>query len=179
MFDRIESLFRQSSKLKIDYWLAHDLFGLSWWFILIVNLISLIFLFIFIDRKRVQLIMIAFLVSFTVISYLNELGHFFGFWSYPHQLLAFFQSFNAVDFAVIPVIITLIYQYFDKWSSYMISTLVISAILGFIAVPIFVHFDLYKLHNWNSLYSFLALVGSGCLVKILVDFIKMMSQQDA
>ncbi|MFJ7729687.1 CBO0543 family protein [Neobacillus sp. NPDC097160] len=179
MFDRIESLFRQSSKLKIDYWLAHDLFGVHWWFILIVNLISLIFLFIFIDRKRFQLILIAFLVSFTVISYLNELGHFYGFWSYPHQFLAFFQSFNAVDFAVLPVIITLIYQYFNKWSIYMVLTMVMSAIIGFIAVPIFVHFDLYKLQNWNSFYSFLTLVVSCCLVKILVDFIKMKSQQHA
>jgi len=50
------------------------------------------------------LISFAFVVSFVIVGLGNEVDSYFDFWSYPHQLLIFTHRFNAVDFAMVPVI---------------------------------------------------------------------------
>ncbi len=103
------------------------------------------FLFVFyllIDRQRIIFILLVFFISFVLVGTVDELGKFFGVWSYPHQLLVFTHRFNSVDFAVIPVILTLVYQFFSKWKFYWIASLIASAFIAFIGVPIFTFFHI-------------------------------------
>ncbi|MCQ6282965.1 hypothetical protein [Bacillus sp. EB600] len=95
----------------------------------------------------------AFVVSFVIVGLGNEIGAYYDFWSYPHQFLIFTHRFNAVDFAVVPVIFALTYQYFSMWKPYLVATVINSAIMCFVGILIFVYFGLYKLENlkWTPL----------------------------
>lgn len=178
----MDQIFKNQTQLnqkELEYWLNHDVFSANWWFIVFINFLFLVLLLILIDRQRILIISLTFIVSFTLIGLINESGKYFGLWSYPHQFLPFVESFNAVDFMTIPVIFTLIYQTFSKWKYYLIAILVMSLIIGFIFIPVFVHFNFYKLHNWNYFYSFLTMLIVGCLLKLIVNFIKYRSDVKA
>ncbi|MBM7653421.1 CBO0543 family protein [Neobacillus cucumis] len=177
MYSKTDKMGSHYHSIQNDLWLHHDLFSLGWWGIVIVNVLFLILFIFLIDRYRMLLISFAFVVHFVIVGVGNEIGSYFDFWSYPHQLVVFTHRFNAVDFAVVPVIMTLTYQFFSKWKAFFLATIFISAIICFIGVPIFVHFDLYKLDHWNYFYSFLVTILMLVVAKIIIDFVKNKSKQ--
>jgi Ca2+/H+ antiporter len=108
---------------------------------------------------------------------IDDIGEYYGWWSYPHKLIPFISQFDAVEFAVVPVTITLIYQIFNAWRKYLISGMIISFIYAFIGLPLFVYLGITKLNNWNYFKSFLVLIVTCILVKIITDFIARMNHQ--
>jgi hypothetical protein len=171
MYTKIDKMGSKFHSLQADIWLHNDLFSLGWWSIVIINLIFIIVFVFLIDRYRMLLISLNFVVNFVIVGLTNELGSYFDFWSYPHQFIVFTHRFNAVDFALVPVVMTLTYQFFNKWRNYLFATIVLSVIIDFLGIPIFVYFNLYKLNNWNYFYSFLVTILMFLLSKIIVDFV--------
>lgn len=104
-----------------------------------LNLSFLILMILLIDRHRLLLISFAFLVSFILVGIVNELGYFFGLWSYPHQFITAHKAFNAVDFLTVPVIITLIYQFISTWKNYLLANIIIFLPISFLVLPTFVY----------------------------------------
>ncbi|MFA1820575.1 CBO0543 family protein [Virgibacillus oceani] len=172
LFEQIVNIQSQYQQMQMDYWLNHNLFSGIWWLIVIINLSSLLLFIVLMDKKNILLMTLTLLISFTLIGISNEIGNYFGYWDYPYQFIPFLESFNAVDFLVIPVIISLMYQFVNGWRKYLITNLILSSLLAFIGIPISVYLNLYTLINWNVFYSFLTLFAVGCLVKIASDFIK-------
>jgi hypothetical protein len=172
VFENINKIQSQLHALEMDYWLNKDLFSGSWWIIVLFNLLFLTFLVVLMDKQRILLISFVFLINFIFIGLTDEIGNFFGFWNYPHQLIPFLESFNAVDFLVVPVMFTLMYQTFSKWRSYLIANFIVSAVIAYIGIPLSVYFNLYNLLNWSPTYSFFTLVIIGCSVKLIVNYIK-------
>ncbi|WHY69818.1 CBO0543 family protein [Neobacillus sp. SuZ13] len=177
MYSQIDKMGSKYHSLQTDIWLHHDLFSAGWLSIVIINIVFLILFILLIDRYRTLLISFAFMVSFLSVGIANEIGSYFDFWSYPHQFLVFTHRFNAVDFSVMPVIMTLTYQYFSKWKPYFVATVIMSAIICFIGVPIFVILRLYKLENWNYFYSFLVTLLMFVIMKMIVDFVNNRSKK--
>jgi len=177
MYSKIDKMGSKYHSLQTDIWLHHDLFSFGWISIVIINIVFLILFILLIDRYRTLLISFAFTVSFVIVGIGNEIGSYFDFWSYPHQFLVFTHRFNAVDFSVMPVMMALIYQYFSKWKPYFVATVIMSAIICFIGVPIFVILRLYKLENWNYFYSFLVTLLMFVIMKMIVDFVNNRSKK--
>ncbi|MEH7305191.1 CBO0543 family protein [Neobacillus drentensis] len=171
MYTQIDKMGSRFNSLQREIWLHQDLFSPGWWSIVIINVLFLILFILLIDRYRMLLISFVFMVNFVIVGLANEFGSNFDFWSYPHQFVVFTHRFNAVDFAVVPVIMSLIYQFFSRWKAYFFATIVMSAIMSFIGVPIFVYFGMYKLENWNYVYSFLVTVLMLIISKLIIDFI--------
>jgi uncharacterized membrane protein YoaT (DUF817 family) len=171
MLQEIDKLNSQLHHLETDNWLHHDLFTYQWWIILVLNAIFICLLLIFIDRKRIFQIVLAYMVCFIIVCASDDLGQYYGLWSYPHQLVPFLSEFDAVEFAVIPVTFSLLYQMFHTWKKNLIVGLLISAAYAFIGLPIFVYLGITKLSNWNYFYSFLVLTATFTLLKVIVDSI--------
>jgi hypothetical protein len=171
MYSQTEKLGSKYHRMLNELWLHEDLFSGHWWSIVIINIILLIIFFILIDRYRILLISFAFMIAYTVVGIADEVGSYFDLWSYPHQLVVFTHRFNAVDFAAIPVIMALVYQFFTKWKNYLIAMIIMSAIISFIGVPLFVTFGLYRLEHWHYFYSFLVMVLMFVVMKWFVDFV--------
>ncbi|WP_328266143.1 CBO0543 family protein [Priestia megaterium] len=105
-----------------------------------------------------------------MVGLVDEFGKFFNLWCYPHQMLPFTDRFNTVDFAIIPLSIALVYQFFSKWKFFFIAHAVTSAIIAFIGIPLFRALHLYELLNWTIFYSFLTVFIIGLVVKIISDW---------
>jgi hypothetical protein len=171
VYNQIDKMGSKYHSMLTDLWLRHDLFSLQWWFIIILNVLFLILLFVLIDRYRILLISLAFMIAYSIVGIADEVGSFFDAWSYPHQLIVFTHRFNAVDFAAIPAMLALVYQFFSKWKNYWIASILVSAVISFIGIPLFVFFGLYKIENWNYFYSFLVMILLFVLTKAISDFV--------
>jgi uncharacterized membrane protein YoaT (DUF817 family) len=123
MVNQLEVLTQHVNDKQYYYWLHHDLFSAQWWLIVILNALCLFIFYLLVDRQRMVFILLVFFISFVLVGIVDELGKFFDVWSYPHQFLVFTHRFNSADFAVIPVILTLVYQFFSKWKFYWIALL--------------------------------------------------------
>lgn len=167
MYNQIDKMGSKYHSLQKEIWLHDDLFSNGWWIILILNVLFLILFILLIDRSRIFLISFVFAFNFIMVGLVNDIGIYHHLWSYPHKLVVFTNQF-----VIVPVIMSLIYQFFSKWKYYLLATIFISAILGFIILPIFVYFDLYKLDNWKYYYSFIVLILMLIISKIMIEFVK-------
>ncbi|KKI92179.1 hypothetical protein WQ54_10830 [Bacillus sp. SA1-12] len=172
MDKEIERMTSTLHQMEMDYWINHDLFSFQWWAILIMNAIFLILFFLLIDRQRILLITLAFMISYVINTIFDDIGEYFQLWSHPHQLVQFVASVATVEFIIVPSIMALMYQMFSRWKFFLIVDFIVSLFISFIVQPIFVYLDIYKLHNWTYFYSLLVLFVIGVLVKIIMDFIK-------
>jgi hypothetical protein len=171
MDKEIERITSTLHQMEMDYWIHHDLFSIHWWVILILNAIFLILFLLFIDRQRILLITIAFLISYIINTISDDIGEYFLLWSHPHQLVQFLAPLTTVEFIIVPSIMALMYQTFSRWKFFVIADFFVASIISFIVQPIFVYTDLYKLHNWTYFYSMGVLFLIGIVVKIFTDFI--------
>ncbi|MEH7301016.1 CBO0543 family protein [Neobacillus drentensis] len=171
MYSHLEKAFNKYLTSETEIWLHQDIFSAHWWSIVILNAIFFVLLLILIDRYRIVLISLAFMVSFVISGIADEIGNYFDYWEYPHQFLIFTHRFNAVDFAVIPVLMTLCYQYFRKWKTYLVAQVIVSAVISFIGIPLCVYFHLYSMENWNYFNSFIVSIILFIVLKMIVDFI--------
>lgn len=172
MDKEIESMISTLHQMEMDYWIHHDLFSFHWWVILIMNAIFLILFLFFIDRQRILLITLAFMISYVINTIFDDIGEYFQLWSHPHELVEFLSPMATVEFIVVPSIMALMYQTFSRWKFFFITDFIVASLISFIVQPIFVYTDLYKFHNWNYLYSWIILFVTGILVKIFMDFIE-------
>jgi hypothetical protein len=177
MHQEIEKLSNKLHQLEADHWIHNDVFSFQWWIILSVNAIFFAFLVFFIDRKRIVQIALAYMICYFLVNLTDDIGEFYGRWSYQHQFIAFTSEFDAVDFAVVPVSITLLYQIFNEWRKYLIAGIIISYIYTFIGLPLFIYLGITKINNWNYFNSFLVLIVTCIFVKIITDFITRLSHQ--
>ncbi|QGQ47856.1 CBO0543 family protein [Metabacillus sediminilitoris] len=168
----IEEMTNALHKIEMEHWMNHDLFSIQWWSILLLNAILLIIFILFIDRQRILLISLAFMISYALTTVFDDIGEYFLLWSHPYQLVQFLSPLASVEFIVVPSIMALMYQTFSKWKFYLIADLIVVGIISFIVQPIFVYTDLYKLHNWTYFYSFIVLFIIGIIGKMVMDFIK-------
>ncbi|MBP1962964.1 CBO0543 family protein [Paenibacillus aceris] len=169
MPNEIEELNIKENRMELDWWLHHDIFSFQWWIIVITNVLFVVLLLIYMDRKRTLSTALAFMTSFMIVGTTDQLGKFFDLWRYPHQLVPFTENLNTVDFFVVPCIYAYIYQKFSAWKSFLIAGLVASLVISFVGEPLFVYLDMYDLVRWSYWKSFLLLVPIAVLVKGFVD----------
>ncbi|UUZ86053.1 hypothetical protein LJK88_23035 [Paenibacillus sp. P26] len=171
MFQEINNLYSRLHQLEINYWLTRDLFSMPWWVILLTNAVLFALLLFLIDRTRIIQIFLAFMVCFTIDGSFDDIGKFFGWWNYQHQLIVFTARFNAANFALVPASVALAYQFFRTWGKFLISQLLISAVYAFIGLPVFAWLGIITLSNWSYFGSFLVLILTGILTKAVTDWI--------
>lgn len=174
MDERVDLLRIEFNKLQLEKWIESSLFSAHWWITLFISLFFLIVFILLIDRNRKQEIILAFLISFIFIGMVNEIGYYFNLWDYPTEFIVFLQTFNAVDFLSVPIVITLLYQFFSRWKYFLIANVITSSIMGFIAIPIFTFFGFYEINNekWGLFQSFLLLFIITLVVKSLMHSLK-------
>lgn len=171
MRNNIEYILKVGHRREYEYWLNNDLFSLHWWAILILSILFLIMFFCLIDKSRYIFILLVFFINFVLIGTSDEIGKYFELWDYPYELLVFTHRFNTVDFSILPVMFTLVYQFFSKWKYYWIAHTIHCAFVSFIGIPIFIYFHLYRMDNWNMFLAFLVLFGIGTVSKFLCDLV--------
>ena len=114
-----------------------------------------------VDRKRITEIFAFGLLTSLVSSLMNGNGLNLLLWSYPYHLLPFSPRAYSFSLSVLPVAFMIIYQYWTRVRSFALAIGVFLAAVAFIVQPLLSWANIYKLIDWNYLYSFLSLLLVG------------------
>ncbi|HWR56117.1 MAG TPA: CBO0543 family protein [Negativicutes bacterium] len=157
--------------LRIDLWLQEDVFHFRWWFLLGLFFLSASVWCKVVDKSRLPK-MVLFLVLTTIITLiLDEFGEELTLWDYPTDILPVFPPLTAVDLASLPIIYSLIYQYFGTWKSFSLAAIIMAAVFSFILEPVLVWGGFYQLLKWKYYYGFPIYFAMALFIRWLVVMI--------
>lgn len=167
--EEIQSVHQQLTDMRLEYWLNHDLFSFQWYLLLIILIVPWIIWWKFVDKNRVfQILLFGTLMAVLVIM-LDDIGVETHLWSYPYQLLNIVPRLIAIDQGIIVVAHMFLYQYFRNWKKFIIANVIMASIFTFVFEPFTVWLGIYKLENWQYIYSLPIYIIKATFIKWLVD----------
>lgn len=139
--------------LSYQHWLNYEFLTWRWFVKILIIIIFTFVIFKFIDRKRIfEIISYGVLISLISVI-LDIIGTYLVFWEYTTRVFPI--EFSEIhDLVVIPVSFMLVYQYFDKWNSFIFASAILSAMASFAFEPIFIMLKFYNPITWKHVYSF-------------------------
>jgi uncharacterized membrane protein YagU involved in acid resistance len=157
---------------RFKEWVSDDVFRLKWWGLLAIFILSILVWWKLVDKSRLtELILFAGIVTIIILA-LDELGEELTLWDYPVEIFPLFPPIASIDLASLPLVYSLIYQYFKTWKSYTIASIIMSILSCFVLEPLFVLSGIYQMITWKSyyglpLYFAIAIFAKIVLIKIL------------
>lgn len=137
----------------IHYWTMYSHFG-TWqfWVILGMLLIPLIFVYLFIDRRRIFQIAFFGFAAHVLFAYTDAFGIRYGLWGYPYQVLPFLPSIS-LDASIIPVAIMLVYQWtVNKQHNFYLYAVGMAVVFGFGFKPLLTSLELFVRYDWVNYF---------------------------
>lgn len=142
------------TNLRINEWQREDLFHFRWFFLIGVFIFSTLVWCKLVDKSRLPEITLHAGLTTIITLVLDEIGEELTLWEYPSDIIAIFPPLSAVDLASLPIIYSLIYQYYNTWKSFLWATLIMATVFCFILEPLLVWGDFYQLLKWKYYYGF-------------------------
>lgn len=174
LIDKYEKLLFEA---RYQTWIDHNLFSVRWWILFGMVTIPWFIWYRLIDKKRLQeMFLYLFTTSFIAVL-LDEIGSSLSLWSYPVHLLPFIPRLITANYSMVPIIFTLVYQYFPKWKSFIIANIVLTLVFSLILEPILVLIKLYTLNTWKHIYSIPLYFTASILLKWFSEKIKSVQQR--
>ncbi len=161
--------------MRIEEWLAQDVFQLKWWFLVLVFVVSIYSWWKLVDKARLQEISLYMAITIIFTLGLDECGEELALWYYTVDIVPIFPPLTAVDLAALPIIYSLIYQYYGTWRSFFGATVIMAVIFAFVLEPILVWGEFYVLHQWKYYYGFPIYIIMALVIKWIVEKIKSMA----
>jgi hypothetical protein len=155
--------------LSLEHWWVAEFNRWNWWLSLALALVPLYIWWRYVDKKRILEICIYGLLVNILSSFLDVLGSELVWWDYPVRLIPNLPRLLPIDFTVIPVVYMLIYQYCPTWKSFVMVSIIQSAIFSFLMEPLMIYLNLYELVTWKLIYSFPIYILVACSCKIVVN----------
>jgi hypothetical protein len=159
---------RELTSLRIEEWLRSGLFHFRWWFLLALFFVSIIAWWKLVDKKRLHEISLCTALIIIITLVLDELGEELTLWDYPIDIIPVFPPLTAIDLASLPIIYSLIYQYFGTWKSFLWATFIMATVFCFIFEPILVWGGFYQLLSWKYYYGFPIYSGMAIFIRFVV-----------
>lgn len=154
---------------RVDEWMRHEVFHLPWWFLLGMFILSVYVWWKTLDKSRLSEMVLYTSGIIIIILVLDELGEELTLWDYPYDLIPLFPPLTAVNMSSLPLIYSLIYQYFRTWKSFIAATIIMALVFCFVLEPLCVMGGIYQMLRWKSYYGFpiyfFMAVGTKGLVK--------------
>src|SRR5699024_11979151 len=93
----------------------------------------------------------------------DKIGSSLLLWKYKHTLTPV-STLIEIHVVQMPLIYMAIYQYFEKWKSFLIIVTINSFVFAFILEPLLVWLQIYELYTWKFYYSFIPyiLIAMSC-----------------
>jgi hypothetical protein len=156
-------------KVNYQYWYLYNLFSFGWWFLLAVILVSYIIWWVLVDKRRIIEVLTFGLSINAISSLLDLLGTQFMLWGYPNMLMPTAPPLVEINYGVLPVAYSLLYQFYPTWKSFIIAITIMALVFSFVFEPILVWMKIYEMHHWTYIYSFPIYLVLGIIVKCIVD----------
>jgi hypothetical protein len=171
--EQLVEMVRQLTQARIENWLGECVGTWRWWFLVALLVIPWITWFKVVDKKKFIELSLFGLITILVTNILDELGFELSLWNYPLEIIPMFPRLISIDYAILPIIYMLLYQYFPNWKNLFWAMTIASAFFSFIIEPLMVFLGFYQLLTWKHYYSYpiyivLALVCKW-LTRIIID----------
>lgn len=161
-------LQRYLTSIRIDDWIKNDAFSFKWWFLLGLIFVSLLVWWNLLDKFRLNEVLLYVTLATLIVLVIAEYGTELTLWDYPTDIIPIFLPLSSINLMILPLIYSLIYQYFVTKKSFVWATLIITAVICFIIEPILVWGGFYQLIHWKYYYSFAIYVSLSILIRIVV-----------
>lgn len=172
MGKQIDAVSNQLTRLRVEFWVDYTLFTWQWWMLVGVCIVMSI-LFITLLKKDKLLQSIAYFgVIFIINKYLDDLASVLDWYDYRMQIVPIIPSLLPANLFVVPMGLTIIYQRFTMWRSFLLVLGAFSFLLAYISLPLMKLFGMYQEKAWNSHLSFASLVVIAVIAKLIIDRIE-------
>ncbi len=156
------------TSMRIEEWLREDVFHVKWWFLMGLFILSTFVWCKLVDKTRLPEIILFAGITVIITLILDECGEELTLWDYPTDILPIFPPLTAINLASLPIIYSLIYQYFKSWKTFLRATIIMSAIFSFICEPILVWGEFYQVLKWKYYYSFPLYIALALFIRWIV-----------
>lgn len=165
--EQITEMLRQLHQARIENWLGHQLGSWRWWTLLVLLIVPWFVWYKLADKKKLPELALFGLIVMVFAITLDELGAR-TLWSYPVFLIPWLPRFIPINYTVLPISYTLIYQYFPSWKRFFWALIVLSGAFSFLVEPLITYLGFYILVKWSHWYSFIAYIVIGLLSRWII-----------
>jgi hypothetical protein len=166
------------TSMHIDSWLKEDVFKLRWWLLIAFILITIFVWWYLLDKLRAHEVCLYVVLAIIIALGIREYGEELTLWDYPTDIIPIFPPLTSINLMALPLIYSLIYQYFSTKKSFFWATIIATAIFCFILEPLFSLGDFYKLIHWEYYYSFFLYTLMAIFIRKLVIKINLVTREN-
>ena len=156
-----------------EYWLEYSAFN-TWqfWFNVLMIILPLIILCLFVDRKKLFLLLFFGFNIHVWTAYIDSMATRANYIGYPYKAIPTLPIHFGMDSSLVPVLFIFIYQYtLKKKANFFLHSLILIALISFLLKPFFVEIHLFYLSKGtNYFYIFLGYVLITIVSKGIVEF---------
>ncbi len=167
--EQLAEMMRHVNQTQIEFWRQETLFTWRWW-VLVLLFFAPWFVWCKVADKKRLLPLVLFLLFIMVLTMtVDEIFTCLPLRFYSHNLNPLLYRSISLDYAFIPILFTLIYQWFVTWNNFFWAVTVLALFISFIGEPLFMWLGFYVLIQWNYFYGVPVYLAAGLLSKWFVD----------
>jgi hypothetical protein len=167
-FEAIKKATQQFQGLRYKHWIEHDVFSLTWWFLLVIAVVPWMVWWKLADKKRLTELVCFGAITALISVLLDSIGTVNSWWMYKDELLIHFPGLLVADISDIPVAYMLAYQYCSTWKPFLIVMGIIALLFSFAIEPALRVMKVYQPLAWEHFYSFIIYMLMGIIVRFIV-----------
>lgn len=138
--------------LILAKWLEEDVFSPRWWSMVVLIVLSYLLCFSLFDKRRFsKLFLFGSLLAVGAAVY-ETVGVNFVLWFCATPVFPIIPCLFVPYLTILPVYYMLIFQYTTTWLQFSLWNLVAVSVYSFVLQPIFIHFKIVILDNWQTVY---------------------------
>lgn len=164
----------------IDFYnwvLLNNIADPRWWLLFISIFWPWIVWWQLVAKKRIFEILAYGLLWAAMATWLDLLGTSNGMWEYPFKLYNKVSCLLPADVSVIPVLYMLLYQYGERWRTFLLGSVIVSTLLSFIFEPIFLKMNMLNLITWSHFKSWFSFIFLALGTRLIITALKKVQQK--
>ena len=163
--------------MSFDLWVHNNVFTFQWWLLGIFLIAPWFLWWKLVDKQRLAEILLYGLMVLISASYLDEIGSELTLWVYPYKFLPVFKQLTTANFTMLPIIYMLIYQYFERWKSFLTASILMAIAFLFLGEALR-WLGIYRIYHWNHIYSFSIYITMALFLRWLTKTIVSIQQKE-
>lgn len=163
----ISQLQQKLFSLRLQNYLAQDLWSLQWWLLLAALIIPWLIWFRLADRRRIFEMLSLGLMATTLTTIIDASGANSVLFVYPYELVPTVNWLIPITLGFVPVVFMLLHQYSPNWKTFMVNSTLVFAATAFLGEPLAKYLGMNVMVQWNYFYSFLVYMGTAVLLRAI------------
>lgn len=172
--EQITQASHQFYNLLYTQWINQQFLSPTWFFLVIILLISYALFFYLVDNERIiEILLFGSLVAVSFANY-DLIGQQLGYWEYYKSIVPFYPNLFLGDITVIPIYAMFVYQYTSSWKSYFLWITIWAGLFSFVFfhtvleyLKVFAYLKPFSVWLDFGLFLFFGLVSRAIVVALL------------